>query len=491
MSDQVVLWPHQLEAVEKLEPLNRGMLAFEMGAGKTRAALELLRRWDCRHTIVLCPLSVCCVWAREVERVGLAWQVCTLNKGSVAQRAAMLLKARERADRTGSPLLVVLNYDALTHTPLGDTPGALRGYNKGILRQLAWDCVVMDESHKLKAPGGQQSRFVSRLCDGARHRLALTGTPMPHSPLDVYGQFRAVDKHLFGTSFQRFRSTYAVMGGFQNHQVVRFRDLDQLHRIMFRVTHRVRSEDVLDLPGFVDEARVVELSPSERKAYDKFEHDLVAAINGGVVTASNALVKLLRLQQLTNGCFSDELDGNTVKRVTKRPAKNRALADILEEVCFQRGSEGERGIVTLEPVVVFGRFHSDLDAIHEEARALDLGSLELSGRRNQLAEWQEEEAPPVLAVQLQAGGLGIDLTRARYCVYFSQNWSLGDYLQSRARLHRPGQERSVVYVHVIAQGTVDELIAAALERREEVVNYVVDVLGGRGERPKSSRREEP
>ena len=106
--------------------------------------------------------------------------------------------------------------------------------------------------------------------------------------------------------------------------------------------------------------------------------------------------------------------------------------------------------------------------------AKDVGreSLELSGRKRELEDWQNGKAP-ILAVQIQAGGSGIDLTRAAYCVYLSTGFSLGDYEQSLARVHRPGQDRTVFYYHLIAKDTVDVQVFHALRARKDAVEAVL------------------
>jgi len=77
-------------------------------------------------------------------------------------------------------------------------------------------------------------------------------------------------------------------------------------------------------------------------------------------------------------------------------------------------------------------------------------------------------------VQMQAGGVGIDLSKARYCIYFSVGFSLGDYEQSLARVHRPGQKNKVFYIHIITTNTVDEKIYAALEQKKDVINTIIN-----------------
>jgi len=128
-------------------------------------------------------------------------------------------------------------------------------------------------------------------------------------------------------------------------------------------------------------------------------------------------------------------------------------------------------------VVVFCRFHRDLDAVNRIADEAGRRSLELSGRMDELKRWQAGEVP-VLAVQIDSGGLGIDLTRARYAIYYSLGFSLGSYEQSLARVHRPGQTRPVEYIHLLAEGTVDEKVMAALSNRADVVNSVLQQMKG-------------
>jgi SNF2 family DNA or RNA helicase len=123
-------------------------------------------------------------------------------------------------------------------------------------------------------------------------------------------------------------------------------------------------------------------------------------------------------------------------------------------------------------VVVFARFTSDVRAIHEAAKKAGRISLELSGHRHELERWQAGEGT-VIAVQIHAGGLGVDLTRACYAVYFSLGFSLGDYEQSLARLDRYGQTRPVTYYHLQARNSIDARILWALKAKKDVVESVL------------------
>src|ERR1035438_10404007 len=278
---------------------------------------------------------------------------------------------------------------------------------------------------------------------------------MPHSPLDIHPVFRFLDITIFGPAFGPFRSRFAVMGGYQSKQVTGYQHLDELERLMSRITFRVGSE-VLDLPPATHVTYHCDLCPEAMRVYTGIEEDFVAEVQDGRVTATNALVKLIRLQQIANGVLKTD-DGNQIRI---DDAKRRLLTDTLEDM----GKD--------EPVVVFCRYHLDLDAVQEACRAVGFESLELSGRQDDLARWQKGGGQ-VLAVQISAGGVGVDLTRARFSIYYSLGFSLGDYDQSLARIHRPGQTRPVEHVHLVARNTVDVKIMRALERRAEIVGAIL------------------
>ena len=217
-------------------------------------------------------------------------------------------------------------------------------------------------------------------------------------------------------------------------------------------------DEELDLPEVMPPIyRNIELGAKTLKVYAQMEKTFIADVDAGRVTAANALSKLLRLQQITSGYLPIDDAGN-VEQVGNE--KREVLEDVLE------------GIATDEPVVVFARFRHDLDQIKKASENCGRRYAELSGRGNELEKWQNGGAD-VIGVQIQAGGVGISLVRARYCVYYSLGFSLGDYEQSRARTQRPGQKRRVTYIHLIAGGTIDQRVYDALKERKNIIEYVV------------------
>jgi SNF2 family DNA or RNA helicase len=292
--------------------------------------------------------------------------------------------------------------------------------------------------------------------------LGLTGTPMPHSPLDVWGQFHFLDRTIYDPTFGAFRLRYAKMGGYHNKVPVEWRDLDDLYAKFRSIAFQV-DESALDLPDAIDETLECDLSPEGARIYREMEEDMVAWIRvtesqGIPVTAANSMVRLMRLQQITGGSLPNEYG----EPVVVDRAKEGLLSDFLEDI-------------GAEPVVVFAVYKADLARIHRAAGASQLASAEISGARDELEQWKRGKAS-VLAVQIQSGGEGIDLTRARLAVYFSHGFSLAQYKQSRARIWRPPQKRGVAIYHLQIRNSIDQYILRAVLARQDLVESVLKGL---------------
>lgn len=451
-------WKHQIDGLDLIRRQPATMLAYDMGTGKSKIIVDAVIELELQRTLIVCPKSVLTVWQHEFTKwAGNAVDVIVPATGTVSKRATAAKLALSIADVSDRQAVLVVNYDSIWRTEMAR-----------LISGMQWDMIVCDESHRIKSHRTIASCYLSRIAPLARRRVCLTGTPMAHSPLDVFGQYRFLDPTIYGKSFTRFRDAYAIMGGYRPQgaprgvQIVGFRNMNDLHERFYSIAKRVEKTDVLELPEVVNEQRRVTLCPRARKIYHQLKRDLIAEVESGVVTATNALAKLLRLQQITSGYAQTE-DG---RQEGIDQGKLNALCDVF----------GEIGPNT--PLVVFVRFRHDLDVVISAAIGQERKAYELSGRRNELAAWQASTDGDVLAVQIQAGGVGVDLTRAHYCVYYSVGFSLGDYVQSLARLHRPGQTRSVTYIHLIAENTVDEKVYAALKKRAQIIETVLATIRG-------------
>ena len=440
------LWPHQRIGAAWLASRLYGFLYWEMGAGKTATVLEALRASGA--VLVVCPIAVGSAWAKECRRVDPDREVVIVVDGTAAARAKAIAAA------AGRRVLVVINYESIW-----------RKLTAKALAAVQWDAIVCDESHKMKSPSGKASRWLAKLAEKqpTAKRICLSGTPCPNDPRDWFGQWRFLDPALLGTNFSAFTDRIAWRHPQYRSMITGWKDdgLEALRKRIEDHTHHIRTDDVLSLPEAIHVDIPVTLSPEERAFYKEMQKEMVAAAaDGTLIVADNHLTQSIKLRQSTSGYVKDD---QGVQRFSERSAKGEALAEWLSNLPDD------------EPVVVFCLSHDEMDQCHAVCRAAGRPSLELSGRVKEHDRWSNGEGN-VLVVQQQAGGAGVNLVRAAYCVYWTLSWSLGDLDQSLARLRRPGQTRTTRFYHLVATDTIDEAIYAAIRDKREIVSAINDHL---------------
>lgn len=459
------LYAHQRRMVAMALTLPSMAWFAEMGVGKTPAAIAVAGRrfldGQIQSCLVVAPKSVLPVWEREFKVFADFPHQVKVLEGSITEREEQLAGSWPE----GALRVAVVNYEATWRMEQ-----ALARFVKGGL-------IIADESHRIKTPGAQQSKAMGRLGQVAAYRLMLTGTPVTQNPLDLWSQYRFLDPSIFGRSFYAFRNRYAIMGGYQNYQVVGFKNLDELvekaHRIAFRITR----DECLDLPPEIVQHVPVSLGWKASTVYREIEDAAIARLSSdATVSATNVLTELLRLQQVAGGWVNTD-DGKTVQVGTE---KLDALMDLLEDLLAHEQRK----------VIVFCRFVPEIRAILAVCEKAGIPAEGLYGETRDRGElvrrFQDEAEPRVMVIQIQTGGLGITLHRADTAIFYSTGWSLADYEQAKARIQRAGQTaEKVQYFHLLAQGTVDERITQALAEKRDLAQTVVDqwreIIKGRGE----------
>lgn len=454
-------WKHQEEAWELSKNHHAFYFAEDMGVGKSKIAIDYANGHDAKSILIVCPKSVIPVWPFQFDiHSHTKYEIfAPMNGDSVPKKAVALQSFIKKCKEDNKPYAAILNYESFWRPPFG--PIIAKNYkmkNPGLLMGLPWDLMICDEIHRIKSPRGKQSWAATKIGKAAKRRLGLSGTPMPHSPVDIYAQYRFLNQDIFGWSFQQFRDKYCVMGGYEGRQVVAYINQPDLHKKFYSIAHRVKSEDVLDLPDHMHEIIPIELSDKAMKIYKGLEKDFITWINEQEVTVDNALVKLLRLAQFTSGFYQKEADGVT------QEIDNTKITTMIDKIS---------DLPIIEPIVLFCRFRHELDILREELTKLKRNVGEISGRVNDYLRWKNKEIDTIV-VQIRSGGVGIDLTEASYVFYMSTGYSAGDFEQSLARILRPGQTRTVKYYHFHAKNTVDVSIYRSIQKRIKMVQTVLE-----------------
>ncbi len=439
------LWEHQRVGARIIAVSDGCYLTHDMRTGKTRTVIVAIKLLGTKRALILCPQSVGKAWVKEWRECAQpAESLLNLCAGKVAER----VKALNFAIKHNRQVVAVLNYDVLH----------IEAMQKALLA-AGFELIVADEAQRIKAVKGKGSKFMELIRDRTPRRVALSGTPIQSSPEDLFGQMRFVDPFFFGTSHTRFLMDYAYTGG--NSYALSWRNQDRLHQLFKMASHRVRRSDVMELPPMTDEVYEVQLSATARNLYNEIESNFLVEVEGvGELTVDSSLKQMLYLQEITSG-FLKTPDSDQWHKIDS--GKRDALREIIE------------GLAPTEPVVIFCRFKSDMAAAHEVARELGRLSLELSGSRKELEQWQaSDDAPPILVVQEQSGGVGIDLTRASYQIFFSTGWSFGQHDQARARMQGVRQKRSVHCIYLVVLDTIDELVHRSITRKSREAADIVE-----------------
>lgn len=467
-------WPHQLKALRYLYKRDTAALYTDMGTGKTKVMIDLIYNRDFKRVLVVGTPKSCDVWEEQIAIHGFKSKMECLNlKGLGMEKRIDLLKKfmqNKSLDKSNKIKIVLINYESVWRPPL----------DRYFMRKsVGFDCIICDESHRIKTPSSKCSRYLTKIGHTVKHRYLVTGTPLAENPMDVYAQYRFLDDKIFGTNFTLFKERYqnvdinrtAAVGYTVLDKKNPYKNLDDLRLKMFSCAFYIESS--VELPQQTDVKTTFTLPKKVQEIYKEIQKEGVLKLNGKYVETDNVLSLLLKLQQITSGYlpidpkYQDEyIEKGKVINIHKERIKS--LQEFIEEL-----PEGE-------PLVVFANYKKDLKNIRKLCQSMGIGYSEVSGRCDTLSEWKSGKTQ-VIGVQYSSGSESIDLTRARYCVYYSLTRRLSLYTQSKKRIHRPGQTRPVVYYHFIAKTdkgkTIDEIMYDALMSKKDVVDYIMENRG--------------
>ena len=441
---------------------------LEMGTGKSKICIDnaaiLFERDEIDTLIVIAPKGVYRNWARiEVpthlpERIERDLAVWRPNPNKAEKKALTDLLEPSEAFK-----ILVMNVEALS-TAKGQR--FLEALLKATIAMLA-----VDESTTIKSPKARRTKTLLKLGALARYRRILTGFPVTQSPMDLWAQARFLDERLLGDcgdNFYQFQYRYAVMkkrtmGSHTFNQLVGYRNLDALSEMIGKFSSRILKEECLDLPPKVYLRRNVTLTDDQARIYMQLkEYALAHLDNDEFLTTPNVLTQLLRMQQVLSG-HTLSSEGNLFE------IKDNRLGELLS--CLDE-MDGK--------TIIWSRFRYDVKRITEalttnhgpESVVSYFGDTSDDDRTQAIESFQNGKAQFFVG-NPQTGGMGITLTAAQNVIYFANSFDLAIRTQSEDRAHRIGQEKSVTYVDLIAEGTIDEKIVTALRNKMDIATTVM------------------
>ncbi len=435
------LRPYQAAGVEWLGFLRQvglqGILADDMGLGKTVQALVAMLQTDGPH-LVVAPTSVLRNWEREAARFAPRLKV---NLYHGPQRV---------------------------HDPDADvvlTSYALLRMDVEKLRETEWGYAVLDEAQAIKNPRSQTARAAGRI--RARHRLAMTGTPVENSLEELWSLFRYLMPGFLG-SHEAFRERFVVpieAGDPKGTEALR-------SRIRPYVLRRLKRQVATELPPLTDMVIRCEMGDAQRRVYEAVRvaawKDVQSLLSegGGRVGTLQILEALLRMRQAC--CDPALLPGD-------HSEAGACKLDELEDLLVELVCDDHKALI-------FSQWTSLLDRVEVRLKKLGIRWVRLDGstrdRQTVIDAFQSPEGPPVFLLSLKAGGTGLNLTAADYVVHLDPWWNPAVQQQATDRAHRIGQDKPVVSVRLIAEGTLEERILELQDAKRALADAALGTEGG-------------
>ncbi len=421
-----------------------GVLADDMGLGKTVQTLALIcharaERPEAEPFLVVAPTSVVGNWAAECRKFAPDLRVVAVTE-TLARGGVELAEMVDGAD------IIVTSY-ALFRLDFAD------------YSDQRWAGLILDEAQFIKNHQSKGYHCAKKLA--TPFKLAITGTPMENNLLELWSMFSVTAPGLFSVA-GRFKEYY-------QGPIEKMGDSDRLGQLRRRIRplmlRRTKEQVATDLPEKQEQVIELELNPQHRKVYQRHlqrERQKVLGLIDDMTTNRFAIFRSLTLlRQLS-------LDASLVDPAyasipsTKLDALMEQVADI--------AAEGHRTLVFSQFTGFLDKARQRMDAAGVEYCYLD-GST--SNRPAVLAQFKSGTAP-VFLISLKAGGVGLNLTEADYCILLDPWWNPATEAQAIDRIHRIGQTRNVMVYRLVAKDTIEEKVMALKATKAKLFGSVME-----------------
>lgn len=422
---------YQIKSADHIIKNKFSYLMLEVGLGKTASTLTalntLFNSGDVISALVIAPKRVAeSVWLEECQM----WSpdiTMTVIKGTPAERLK-LIKSKSQIKVIGRDNIkwLIDNFE----------------------KKWPFDCLIIDESQSFKDPSSQRFKAIKKVRKHIDRVILLSATPCSEGLMGLWSQVYIGDGgQRLGKSFTAYKQAFFESDFMGWKWEPRKGSETALFSRIEDVSISMTADDYLTLPERVNNVIAVKMSDAEMAIYQKMEKDYILPVLDSEIIAANAAVLWGKLHQLSGGAMYDA-DRNPVYF---SDVKIEALNELIESANGQ-------------PVLVFYGYRHELDRIKKAIK----GSQELD-----VVKWNKGLQPVALA-HAESCGAGLNLQHGgNIAVWFSIPASLGQYIQACGRLHRQGQTKSVIIHHLIAEGTIDEDVMAALKDKGDVQKMVI------------------
>lgn len=426
------LLPYQRAGAKFLSSAGNALLGDDVGLGKTLQSIAVVEAdSDAERVLILCPAILKYQWESEIKKFLFqkSYDVFVID-GSAVERVHQWLNESK---------YIIANYELL-----------LRDFDH---MDQDWDYIIADECTRISNPSNKQTKALKKLT--AKHRLALTGTPLSNHPHEIWSVIDWLAPGYLGT-YWNFVSRYCIKDNWGS--IHAYQHLDELAGRLKRYMIRRLKQDVLkELPDKIITDLVFKLSDEERKLYNRLKQEILFEIESSDISKIEnkmniqlTLVKMTRLRQLCDSC---ELLGDNTKS-----SKLEVLKELLTELAGKK-------------IIIFSEFSQmcDILASQDDIRgAQKITGDTISVQREEILKWFKNQQGGAVLVMSSAGQFGLNLQEAEVIIHYDQPWSLSKLVQREGRAHRLGQEKKVLVYNLLAKGTLDMYVQQIIKKKQSL-----------------------
>ncbi|GEA16836.1 hypothetical protein E308F_30820 [Moorella sp. E308F] len=460
------------------------ILGDDPGLGKTFqviTAIEAKKKLGMlQRGIIICKATLLYTWLKEIHKH--TYQKAVVIAGNQQQRNSIYNELRYNQDWT----FAIISYETFR-----------MDYNDLLLlhKMVGLDFCVLDEAHKVKNPQSKIGSVIFSI--PFKYRYVLTATPLPNSPLEAYNYLKWGGK--IKQNWWAFRKRYAIFGGYNNKEIVGYKNIKELRKlIQNNMLRRLKKDKLKELPDIVFKTITVEMSPQQKLLYNGVKNEILEILKDTSLTKiPSALTKLLRLQQITD---SPTLIGAPAE---SKSAKLEALDELLEDII---DNNGQKAIVfsrflpmvhllterykRYNPAVIHGdvnangktkqtalklllEMYPDYHTFPPEKQEELLKDIMTSDRQKQVDKFQNDSSCKLFIGCTPACREGLTLTAATYVIFLDCEWSYDYVEQAFSRAHRIGQKNAVTVYYLVCQDTIDEHVMEVIQKKKAMSDFLL------------------
>ncbi len=445
------LLSQQVAAVTKLLPSRVGALFMEMGTGKTRTAIELirLRQTKISKVVWFCPVALKDTIKFEIKK----HTDCT-------DQTIHAFNDKTNLRNLPSVFWYIIGIESVSSSNrVALTANSLMDEHT---------LVVVDESSYIKGHNSMRTQRITRYAEKARYRLILTGTPISQGVVDLYAQMRFLSPKILGyTSFYSFARNHLEYSEKYPGLIVRSHNTEWIAAKIKPYVYQVTKDECLDLPDKLYESRYCEMRQQQREWYEFAKEEILLDIDYDDFKPYTIFRLFTALQQISCGFWRrSDTDRYGHKRETFIEMDHDRLNLLMDTVT---------SIPETEKIIIWAKFRYDIQQIHQaltnqfgaDCCALFYGDINEKKRSAEVNRFRTT-ARFMLSTP-GCGGVGQTWNEAHTVIYYNNGFKYADRIQSEDRCHRIGQAHKVVYVDIWSDCGIDRRISNALDTKSNAV----------------------